>query len=153
METFKIENYEREHGAGTFLSFRHLTGDKANHVLGSLKRRLELPDEFDGNQVVRFINDKSVIVNGVDATREDFDLKQVLSQLKFNLADTVYLNWYRFDELDEVQTDGLCRVFKDIWYQSSDDLDIVDSNMNWLLSIAHHGVVSALSLRRDQLRP
>ena len=31
MDAFKIENYEREHGAGTFIPFRHLSESEANY--------------------------------------------------------------------------------------------------------------------------
>ena len=109
-----------------------------------VKRRLELPDELDGLQVLRIVNQKSTVVVGVDATRDDFDLESVLKRLKFEASDTVFLNWYRFDRIDELRTDDACRIFSDLFYPSSDDLDIFDLSANWLLSIEHNGFVSAL---------
>ena len=148
MEAIKIENYEREHGAGSFVSFRHLSKKEADHKFGLLRQRLESADELDALQVVSLIRNKGVVVEGVDATRDDFDLKYLLNQLKFDVADTLFLNWYRFDKIDELRTDDVCAKFTDIWYSSSDDLDVFDSNIDWLLSIEHNGTVRALSLRR-----
>jgi hypothetical protein len=50
-----------------------------------------------------------------------------------------FLNWYRFDKVDELKFDDLCEVFDDLWYPSSDDLDILNPNINWVVSIEHFG--------------
>src|ERR1700750_3082221 len=110
MEAIKIENYEREHGAGTFVSFRRLSKKEADHKFGLLRQRLELADELDPLQVVNLIQHQGVVVEGVDAANNDFDLKYVLRQLRFDVADTVFLNWYRFDKIDELRTDDLCKM-------------------------------------------
>jgi len=56
------------------------------------------------------------------------------------------LNWYRFDKIDELRFVDLCEKFEDIWYPSSDDLDIFDRNMNWLISIEHSGSIRVLRI-------
>ena len=148
MEAFKVENYEREHGTGTFVSFRHLPTNEAEENLQCLRQRLELPREFGGVQVVRILRDRSTFIEGFDATQDDFDLKQVLSHIKLDAADKVLVNWYRFDDIDELRAVDLCKIFGDIWYPSSDDIDVFDSSMNWLLSIHHDGSVWALVFKR-----
>jgi hypothetical protein len=149
MEAFKIENYEREHGAGTFVPFRPLSQKEAEHIFRLIKLRLQLPDELDAIRVLDIIRDKSIVVKGVDATRDGFDLKHLLNQLKLDNADTVLLNWYRFDNIDELRTHDLCQMFSDIWQRSSDDLQVFNSNVDWVLSIEHHGAVSFLRFARE----
>jgi len=146
VDAFKIAIYEQEHGAGTFVPFRSLTKEEADDVFRQLKSRLKLPDELDALQTVDIISQRSVVVEGIDATQDDFDLKQVFSRHHVVLKERLFVNWYRFDRIDEIGTDDLCRSFGDIWYPSSDDLDIIDSNFDWILTVEHSGMVRILRL-------
>lgn len=147
MDAFKVRNYEREFGVGTFVSFRHLSTEEADDLLHSLKLSLELPEDLDGLQVVRTISKNGIFVNEFDANQEDFDLKRIMNQINLNIADKVFVNWCRFDDIDELLSDDLFKRFSDIWYPSSDDIDVFDSSMNWILSIAHCGSVQVIKLR------
>jgi hypothetical protein len=145
VEEFKIENFEQEYGANSFPAFRSLACEEANHTLISLKRRLGLPDELNAQDVLKAIDLRSNVVDGVDATEEAFDLRAVLRGLEFSAA-MVFVNWYRFDRIDEFETEDLCKYFGDIFYPSADDLEILDSSLTWLVSIRHYGAVKALSI-------
>jgi hypothetical protein len=151
MEAFKIENFEREHGPGTFIPYRHLSKEEADHLFRSLKRRLGLPDDSDGLRAVKIVRERSTWLKNANAGSEGFDLGRLFEDLKFDVSDTVYLNWYRFDEIDELRTRDLFNTFGDLWYPSSDDLDIFDSSMDWLLSIEHSGALRAFNSTRRSL--
>jgi hypothetical protein len=148
MERFKIENFEQEHGVNSFPAFRSLTREEADQTLSSLKRRIGLPDELSAQDVLHAIDRKSVDVDGVDATEDAFDLRSVLGRLGFSAekAFVTFVNWYRFDRIDEFGTEDLCSFFDDIFYPEADDLDILDVNLTWLVSIRHYGAVKALDL-------
>jgi hypothetical protein len=146
MEAFKIEHYERENGVGTFVPFRHLSTHEANSIFQSLKRRLELPEEFDGLQVVRIISKRGVFIKDFDADQDDFDLKQVMNHINLFVEDKLFVNWYRYDNIDEFRANDLYEKFSDIWYPSSDDIDVFDSSLSWILSISHHGKVQVIRL-------
>jgi len=146
VEAFKIAIYEQKHGAGTFVPFRSLNGEESDQVFHQLKLRLKLPDKLDALQALGIISQRSVVVQGIDATQDDFDLKQVLGRLHFIAHDRLFVNWYRFDRIDEIGTDDLSRNFRDIWYPSSDDVDILDPKFGWILSIEHNGTVRKLGL-------
>ncbi len=45
-----------------------------------------------------------------------------------------------------MKAEDLISTFSDIWYPSSDDLDIIDGTMQWIVSIDHNGTVRALSV-------
>jgi hypothetical protein len=66
----------------------------------------------------------------------------------------VFINWYRFDDIDEMRLPDLAEHFADVWLPMAEDPDIFDSTFTWMLSIAHY---NAYTLRRlDQtggLRP
>jgi hypothetical protein len=53
----------------------------------------------------------------------------------------VYLNWYRFDDIDQIDLAALDQYFSDIWYPGSDDLDVFDDSTDWIVSIAHFGKI------------
>lgn len=146
MDALKIEHYEREHGSGTFLPFRHLSKEEATQLFAVLRGRLGLPNDVDPLTLVRNIFARGTAVVGVNADNDDFDLLRVLDQLGLDVPETVYLNWYRFDNIDGLRTRDLASAFDDVWYPSSDDLDILDSQMRWLVSITHEGEVRAMRL-------
>jgi hypothetical protein len=146
MDAFKIKNYEARHGAGTFIRFRNLTTQDAEDVLRLLKQRMGLPEQIEAEAVVKAVRDRSINVEGFDPTDDTFDLKVVLKKLRFDLADKVLLNWYRFDRIDELRADDLCSSFTDIWYPSLDDVDILDPELEWLLLIEHDARIGALKL-------
>jgi hypothetical protein len=141
MDPHKIANYEQQHGAGTFFQFRSFAPEEAHRILQMIKKRMRLPEESDALKVVNAIRKRSSPIEGIDATRDGFDLKRTLERVGFTPSDHLLLNWFRFDQIDEIRTDDLCRNFDDIWYPSSDDLDILESNLNWILSIDHSGAV------------
>jgi hypothetical protein len=69
-----------------------------------------------------------------------FDLLRVLPD-HVRERDTVLINWYRFDDVDEVRTKDLATFFSDFWYASSDDIDIFDPDVTCILSVRHDGTV------------
>jgi hypothetical protein len=145
VERFKIDHFEKEHGANSFPQFRSLTSDEASHALALLKRRRGLPMELNVLGVLNTVDQMSFEVDGVNATEDRFDLRAVLALLGFSAA-RVFVNWYRFDRVDEFETEDLCKYFGAIFYPSSDDMEVMDSSLTWLVSIRHNGAVRALSL-------
>jgi hypothetical protein len=146
MEAFKIAIYEQRNGTGTFAPFHSLSHEEADRLFQSLKRKLKLPEQLDAVHVIEHIERKNTLVKGIDATQDDFDLMRTLQTAGLEVSEQLFLNWYRFDRMDEIRVDDLCRSFCDIWYTSSDDLDILHASLNWILSIHHSGTVSFLRL-------
>ncbi len=35
----------------------------------------------------------------------------------------------------------MSRWFDDIWYPASDDIDLFDSTLDWILSVSHSGLI------------
>ena len=144
MDRLKIENCERDRGPGSFIWFRHLPQTEALELFNRVKQRLNLPARLDGLNTLKVIRDRSAHSRGVNAEDEEFDLQRVLGG--FQLPERVFLNWYRFDDLDEVRFDDLRSKFDDLWYPASDDLEVLDPNLGWILSIDHSGNIYLLDL-------
>jgi len=146
MQEYKIENYEKEHGLGTFFPFRHLTHEESVFLRDNLRNRLKLSQDTSVQNMAQLIYDKSVPIEGVDAQNDGFNLQDVVNRLEIKLPEKIYLNWYLYDDIDEIRASDLLDKFNDIWYPSADDLDLIDPQMNWILVIHHYGMISFLSL-------
>jgi hypothetical protein len=144
VEPFKIQIFEREHGPGTFIWFRNVSKPEALELLHRLKKRLQLPAQADALNVLKIMRDRSTRLEGLNADDKGFDLRLVLGRLR--ATDRVFLNWHHFDDLNEVRVEDLRNYFEYLWYPSSDDLEILDPELGWILSIDHSGNILLLDL-------
>jgi hypothetical protein len=53
----------------------------------------------------------------------------------------VFLDWHRFDDVDQLKLTDLTRWFDDIWYPLADDIDLCDESTDWIFSIRSEGQV------------
>lgn len=146
MDAFKIENYERDHGVGSFFPFRHVAPDEARSIEAEIKRKLGLPAVTSASDLVKIIFEKSFHINEVNAEGAHFQIDKILRELNFSVSENIFLNWYQFDDIDEIKASDVFSNLSDIWYPSADDLDLIDSRMRWMLLIHHSGTVRALNL-------
>jgi hypothetical protein len=56
-----------------------------------------------------------------------------------------HINWMHFDVVDKMKTVDFIKYFEYIWYPSSDDIDVIDENLNWIMLIDHEGGVRLLN--------
>jgi len=146
MESFKIEHFEKENGRGSFVSFRSLPDSEADSLRLRLINALGLEYNCSKLDLVRYVDEISSPLDGVNAEDDEFNLSDLVVSLKLSFDEMIYLNWYQFDQIDEMKITDLSNQFDDIWYPSSDDLNIVSVNLNWIISVHHSGTVSVLSL-------
>jgi hypothetical protein len=144
MEPFKIENFEKENGPGTFPAFRHLGSDECEKVRQGLCEALGMADSSTGLDLVLAIQSKGSHIREADANSDGFDLGALVKRIGLPLTEKVYLNWYRIDDIDEFATANLFQYFDDIRYPASDDLDVIAPDLGWILSVSHEGDVAVL---------
>ncbi|MEX2110507.1 MAG: hypothetical protein WD802_07890 [Gemmatimonadaceae bacterium] len=150
MHDLKRKNFEEAHPEVPFPQIDALSDDEARELRIRIARRLGCPED-DGLMLVRSLSARSVPVEGVNAESEHFKLLGTLWSLRLRPEQpTVYVNWYRFDQIDRVNLEELARYFGDLWYPSSDDIDIFDDTCDWILSVGHSGDVriAQLGVRR-----
>ena len=80
---------------------------------------------------------------------DQFSVLKLLRDLQLECSESLYLNWYRFDDVDEMKAEDLSRMFDDIWYPGPDDLDLIHAEAHWILSIDHEGFVKFLNLESE----
>ena len=59
---------------------------------------------------------------------------------------SVYIDWGRFNDIDEMNADDFNSVFHDLWYPSSDDIEVFDKTLSWVLLVRHFDVVQTVKL-------
>ncbi|NJL29129.1 MAG: hypothetical protein HC897_15225 [Thermoanaerobaculia bacterium] len=146
MHPFKIESFEQKHGACTFPPFRSLKPGECAEARRNIARALDLNPDADVDSILKNIFSlETGPATSIDEAR--FDLISELARAGANAASTVFLNWYRFDEIDELELADLSSILMEIWYPSADDIEIFDSSLSWIASVSHYGTFRLFFLR------
>lgn len=146
MDRIKIENFKRDQPDSDFPSYRALHPDEAESLRKSLLLRLNIQPSTSPLDLVKTVSNRSMLVEHADADKEAFDLSGVLSSLGIQPKEAVFINWYRYDCIDQMKIAELSRYFHDIWYPGADDIDVFDESLDWILSVGYSGPVSILKL-------
>ena len=94
--------------------------------------------------MLQAIENRCVLIPDVNAEDDGFDMGRLMDRLNLDMPEVVYLNWYHFDDVDEMSTRDLSLHFSDIWYPSADDLEVIDPRTQWVMSIHHAGMITVL---------
>lgn len=140
MEQFKVDNFAKS-STEAFPSFSPLTQDQCHRILCRLQDLFGLEDKLDSMTIVSELSHHQMACPDTNAESDGFNLQQTLSNLGINPEEDIFINWYRFDDIDRMKYAQLSKCFSDIWYPSADDVDIFDSSLKWILSIRHDGCV------------
>jgi hypothetical protein len=139
MEDFKIQLFKNEYGR-VFPWFVRLSAKECSIITEKLLDNYHvinidmLLDKIDANEGFLFF-----IESG-----DTFQLTEVLNNLSIEPLENIYINWHRFDNIDIVKIQDVNKYFFDIWFPSSDDIDIFDESLSWIISVRHDGNVSYL---------
>ena len=146
MENFKIEHFEKDNPSKEFPWFKTLSSDEAKVVYEEISRKIGT--NVDPDQLVIKIDEIGTPIKFFNASNEDFALTKVFETLNISPNENVFINWYRFDDIDEICLEDLNLYFDDVWYPGSDDIDIFDANFSWILSVSHSGDIKFLKTDR-----
>jgi hypothetical protein len=144
LDQFKRDNFRKFNPLVPFPETTVLVADECDSVREQLALRLGGSPGQSGAEVTQRIAEEADFVRGVDAKKDDFKIEALLHRLGLDHSEYALLNWGNLDELDRVRVRDLGDYFSDIWYPDSDDLDIIDPQFRWVLSVRHDGVVSVI---------
>lgn len=139
MDEIKIRNFESMHPGEPLPRFRHLGRAECDSLRAGLATRLSLPLGSDGLAVLRALEGRADDIPGVRPSDESFALAALFTRLRIEPED-IYVNWSRFDDIDEMSLTAFSSAFHDLWYPSSDDIEIFDQGQAWVLLIRHFDV-------------
>ena len=93
-------------------------------------------------KLVNEIRRNEIYINNFDANNEqDFNIKKIFQHLDKDVTFKVYINWFRFDNIDQMKFNDFSTYFYDIWFPSVDDIDLFDESYSWIVSIRHDGMI------------
>lgn len=146
MHDLKRKNFEEAHSGIPFPQIVTLGNEETRQLRSRIAQRLGCPAD-DGLTLVSGLAARSVLVEGANAESEGFKLLGILWTLRIRPEQPmVYVNWYRFDQIDRLTLEDLAEYFGDLWYPSSDDIDIFDDSCDWIVSVGHSGDVRLVQL-------
>ena len=143
MDDIKRQNFKASHPEVVFPQVRHLQPHECDQVRTEIAVKLNLPTKSSHLELLKEIDYRAHEVIGFRPSNKTFSLVAVLKELQIN-ATALYINWQQFDDIDEITVSDLDRWFHDFWYPDSDDLELFDSSLNWILLIKHFDVIKML---------
>src|ERR1035437_61957 len=130
MDEFKIELFESGNVQKKFPWFRSLSVIECNSIAEIIYDKFGLPSDTKAQEFVNFIDNKQLFIDNFNAT-DNFNLSSLFSYIKIEPLDKILINWFHYDKIDEFLFSDLEKYFDDIWFESSDDIDIFDKNLEW----------------------
>jgi hypothetical protein len=130
MHEWKLSQFLKEHGN----KFPHYTSLSIEECT-AVKRKIAGLVESEEEKPVEILKALDALANetGSDPCSADFSLQP----WKHYFGSSVCINWGKFDEIDEMSFDDLSRHFSDIWFPSTDDIEIFDRSFKCFLLVRH----------------
>ncbi|MCR9166599.1 MAG: hypothetical protein NXI35_38405 [bacterium] len=138
MDTSKLENFRRSYPGQPFPEFAALTAAECETLRKKVAATLGLSDG-DPLELVRHLHAQTGNHLGEVPRDGQPDLRALVEGVPIGRPHRVFVNWYRFDDIDSLDLDALSRHFDDIWYPSVDDIEVFDDSCRWFLSVSHDG--------------
>jgi hypothetical protein len=152
MQPFKLEHFAKDHPSEAFPVVEAVPGDTCRRIRREIATRLGLDPQIDPLAFTTAVRNESVLLPGVNATSSDFNVNALLGEWNLALSKDVYLNWDRFESLDRVLFVDVNNAFEYFWYPAAEDLEIIATDMSWILSVAHSGELYVLRVPEPQQR-
>lgn len=136
MEKFKENLFKKEYNIN-FPPYFKVRGEKCNEIKYQIIQKYKLIEaDFESS-----LRGKQLFFNLINAEDENFKFFDVLKNLQIKAENHLYINWDNFQMIDEFRSEDFYKYFDDIWFPSADDIDIFDSQINWIISIRHDGAI------------
>ncbi|MFO1007928.1 MAG: hypothetical protein U0929_18365 [Planctomycetaceae bacterium] len=146
MERFKIDHFLKSHPGGSFPNFETLGHQDTLAIRSRLAQRLGLAPDAS----YRELQDRIVSFQIQGATFRQEVMNQSLTSIKIpldiELSSQVLIDWSSQSNIDRLKWDDFTERFHDIWYPSSEDIDVFDESLSWIMSVSHDGVLCLVKL-------
>tara|TARA_B100001094_G_scaffold278577_1_gene288155 strand:+ start:29 stop:478 length:450 start_codon:yes stop_codon:yes gene_type:complete len=148
MDQIKVNNFRKEYPNRDFPAYRCLDSLEIIELRKSLVAKVDgLEATCSDLDIVRAVDQAQSLVRDF-CIGEFFEFESFLEDqnLIAEGTDKIWLNWYRYDDVDELDRKDFSKYFKDLWYEGADDLDIIDPQLAWIVSVGHSGIIKVLRL-------
>ena len=142
MESFKIELFEKENPSSKFPSFSRLDTEGTARIRQRFAQKLKVEKPIDGKELLRLLSDQIEVIKTFNASVDNFKIADVFRYLDIVPNETIYINWYHYDDIDAMAYKDFSSYFEYVWFPGPDDIDVFDDTCGWILSINHEGYIS-----------
>ena len=137
MDSFKIELLEKE--GKEFPFFLHLEDE--DDLFNIQQILLENFNYLTIDELMEKLDTENIVTDYNASNDELFKLFELFKFLDITPVN-VFINWDKFENIDEISFNDLDEYFYDLWFQSADNIDIFDETYRWIVSIRHDGVIN-----------
>lgn len=137
MEKFKLDNFRKEYGMEMPV-VRTLPSGECRAIRQGILQKMKV-DSLAG--FFRKVETEFITVENAGAEDEEIEWHKILGQLGIPVPREVYLNFGNFETIDVMLFKDFCKYFSDVWYPSSDDIELFDRTGTWIISIRHYGAL------------
>lgn len=142
MDAFKIELFQKENPQCEFPQVTALSAEEMTCIRQKFAKKLSVDQNTTGKDLLNLLVKSSKSIMDYNACNSGFIVANVFNHLKIVPKANVYINWYQFDKIDTININDFIKYFDDIWFPSTDDIEIFDDTCDWVLLIAHDGYIS-----------
>ncbi len=140
MQAFKNELFLRENPGIALPSYVALTDTEATEVIEKLLLRAGRPSGTR-QEIIQMLFEQSESIEGLNLKEVNAPLEEVFYKAGIVTGPSLYVEWGTLCDIDRFQTDDLKDHFYDVWYPSSDDIEIFDETLSWVMFVRHFGGV------------
>ncbi len=144
VEKFKLYNFIKDNDGIAFPQIDSLSPQECIELRLKLCSRFNLKTDRRGYELALTIDRLQTCLKEVRADDPNFDLEKVLRSISVTSGNDVFVNWKNFEIIDRIKIRDLSKFFSDIWYPSTDDIDVFDSSVSWVLSVNHEGEIRSM---------
>lgn len=148
MNKIKLDHFRTNNPGKEFPEYSSLSSHDTNFIRKTLRKALSIDSRITDLEFTILVDKMQTVVPECNALRDNFDLRDVFNACCIHPHNKVYINWYRYDDIDELDLEDFIKHFDDIWYPHSDDIDIFDSAFSWIVSVSHNGIIKFLDITK-----
>lgn len=145
MHEVKIKNFEALHPGSSLPRHRHLDVVECELLRTTMAANLRLAGQSTAIQILKALEARAIDIPDAMPSEESFCFADLFRRLQL-VSTNIYVNWSSFDDIDEMALTTFSDAFHDLWYPSSDDIEIFDHSQAWVLLARHFDVVQIVRM-------
>jgi hypothetical protein len=143
MKDFKLKNWQKDHPEQVFPAFESLPLSEAVELGARLSKQFKLSGLTTEEATLELWR-RSQAIPDLYLKDEDIPLSMIFFRCEIVPEDELFVQWRIFQEVDKFRRVDLEREFYSIWYPTSDDIEVFDGTLKWIVFVSHHGSISFL---------
>jgi hypothetical protein len=141
LNAFKIELFRKENPQLSFPYFDTLDDENTAIIRRRISQKLKVNEILTGKAILNLLTNKAVLIKNYNASTSGFMMSDVFNYLNIVPKEKIYINWYQYDDIDIMDFKDFDKYFDDIWFPISDDIEVFDDTLGWVLAINHDGYI------------